>query len=123
MRVLIVDDEVDSLESFSAICRIWGHEVETVGQPTEAVAAALEHQADVVLLDLMMPEMDGCEVARRMRQQARLDRTFLVAVTGHGMPDEIFQDGFDAYLFKPVEPQDLKRFLEKRPYPAPRPRR
>lgn len=94
-------------------------------QPASALAAALEFQPDIVFLDLAMPEIDGYEVARRMRRQRRLEGAFLMAVTGYGLEEDRAKTqaaGFDGYLLKPIDLQQLKVFLQKRPHPAPRPR-
>jgi CheY-like chemotaxis protein len=125
MRVLIVDDHLDTLDMFSTLLGLWGHEVRAIQQPALALAEALKFLPDVVFLDLEMPEIDGYEVARAMRGRHRLDGTFLMAVTGHGLEEDRARThaaGFDGHLLKPVVAQQLKQFLQKRPHPMPRPK-
>jgi two-component system, sensor histidine kinase len=73
MRILLVDDHRDTLEIFSTLLEMWGHEVRPVQRPALALSTALEFLPDVVFLDLGMPEMDGSEVARLLRQHPRLE--------------------------------------------------
>lgn len=118
MRVLIVDDDDDMIEIFSEFLRLWGHETRTVRDAERAVATALAFLPEVVLLDLSMPVLDGCEVAGLMRQQEILRDAFLVAVTGHGLQrdvDRALAAGFDIHLLKPVDPQQLRTLLTERP--------
>lgn len=125
MRVLIVDDDADTLELFSTLLKMWDHEVRVLSKPALALSAALEFLPEVVFLDVSMPEIDGCAVARRMRQHKALDSAFLVAVTGHGRDQDremTHAAGFDVHLLKPVDVRDLQLILKKRPYPAPRQR-
>jgi CheY-like chemotaxis protein len=80
----------------------------------EALAAAAEFRPDVALLDIEMPGMDGCEVARRMRQLPGLEAVVLVAVTGYA--DEAHRRqcdgaGFGFYFVKPSDPSQLKALL------------
>lgn len=126
MRVLIVDDDVDTLELFLTLLKMWGHEVQALDDPTLALPLALKFLPEVVLLDLGMPQIDGFEVASRMRQHKPLDGTFLVAVTGFGREEDQAKArvaGFDAHLLKPVDLASLQLLLKKRPHPAPRSRR
>lgn len=114
MRILLVDDHRDTLEIFSALLEMWGHEVRPVQRPALALSTALEFLPDVVFLDLGMPEMDGSEVARLLRQHPRLEGLHLVAVTGHGI-EEVQARGarFDAHLMKPVDPRELRGFIQR----------
>ena len=123
MRVLVVDDDLDTLDLFSTLLRLWGHEVRVLEDPTRALSAALEFLPGIVFLDLGMPKVDGWEVAKRMRQHRVLDSTFLVAVTGYGRAEDRAKShaaGFDVHLLKPVDTADLQLLLKRRPHPAPR---
>ena len=124
MRVLVVDNDQDTLDLFSSLLELWGHEVRVVSEPALALHAALEFLPDIVFIDFSMPEIDGCQVAGLMRKHKALDRTFLVAVTGHGRRadhERTHAAGFDVHLLKPVEIRDLQLLLKRRPQPAPRP--
>ena len=122
MRVLVVDDDQNTLDVFSTWLQAWGHEVRVLSEPALALPTALELLPEVVFLDIGMPEMDGCEVARGMRQHKALDSAFLVAVTGEEDRERTHAAGFDVHLLKPVNLKDLQILLKRRPYPAPRPK-
>jgi CheY-like chemotaxis protein len=126
MRVLVVDNDLDTLDLFSTFLNLWGHEVRTLQDPTRALSVALEFLPDIAFLDLGMPEVDGWEVAGQMRQNKVLDSTFLVAVTGYSRDEDRARSqaaGFDVHLLKPVDAAHLELLLKRRLHPAPRPRR
>jgi CheY-like chemotaxis protein len=112
-RVLIADACPDTVESAAWLLRLWGHDVRGVRTGREVLDAARAYRPDVILMELALPEVDGCEVARRLRKQGGPD-VLLVAVTGYG--DEknrrrSREAGFDWHLIKPVEPEFLQRLL------------
>jgi PAS domain S-box-containing protein len=113
-RVLVVDDNLDSLESMETLLQIWGHEVRTANDGPAALAVAEEYRPDVVLLDIGLPGMDGYEVAQRLREIPGLGNTVLVAVTGYGQESDrrrTREAGFNRHLVKPVEPSHLQEIL------------
>jgi PAS domain S-box-containing protein len=113
-RVLVVDDNADSLESMEVLLQIWGHEVRTAHDGPAALAVAAEYRPDVVLLDIGLPGMSGYEVAQRLREVPGLAGTTLVAVTGYGQESDRRRTrdaGFDRHLVKPVEPNHLQEIL------------
>ena len=124
MRVLVVDKDQETLDLFSSLLHLGRHEIRIVSEPALALPAALEFLPDIAFIDVSMPETDGCQLAVLMRQQRALDRTFLVAVTGHARRmdhEKTLAAGFDVLLLKPVETRDLQLLLKRRPQPAPRP--
>jgi signal transduction histidine kinase len=113
-RVLVVDDNADAAESLALLLRLRGHHVRLAFDGPAAVAAAPDYAPDVVLLDLGLPGMDGHEVARRLRQQAGLDKALVVALTGSGSDEDRQRSreaGCDHYLVKPVDWDDLDRLI------------
>ncbi len=117
-RVLVVDDNLDSLESMEILLQIWGHEVRTAHDGPAALAVAAGYWPDAVLLDIGLPGMSGYEVAQRLRQLPTCARTVLVAVTGYGQESDrerTRQAGFDRHLVKPVEPAHLQEILAAAP--------
>ena len=86
LRILVVDDNVDAADSIAMLLSMEGHQTRTVNTARAALLAAPEFKPDVVLLDIGLPEMDGYEVARRLRAQNGSARMRLVAVTGYGQP-------------------------------------
>jgi PAS domain S-box-containing protein len=119
-RILVVDDNVDVVESLALMLRLDGQDVRVARDGPAALEAARVEPPEVVLLDIGMPGMDGCEVARRLRQEPGLGDVLLVALTGWGQEEDrrrTAEAGFDHHLVKPVEPATLHTLL-RRPLPA-----
>jgi two-component system, sensor histidine kinase len=111
-RVLVVDDNVDAATSLAAFLQLDGHQAEAVYSAKGALDAIGTFGPDVVLLDIGLPEMDGYEVAKRIRAGGSCVR--LVALTGYGQAEDIERThsaGFDAHLVKPVDFVALERTL------------
>lgn len=109
-RILIVDDDSDIQELLSYNLRKEGYEVKTAGDGKEAVAKAAEFRPDLILLDVMMPEMDGIETCRELRINSDLDETMIAFLTARGEDySQIagFEAGADDYISKPVKPRVL----------------
>jgi signal transduction histidine kinase/CheY-like chemotaxis protein len=114
LRILVVDDNVDAADSIAMLLNMEGHETRAVNTARAALLAVPEFRPEVVLLDIGLPEMDGYEVARRLRAQNGRHRMRLVAVTGYGQPADrrrAHAAGFDEHMVKPVEPAALQDFL------------
>jgi CheY-like chemotaxis protein len=113
-RILVVDDDKDAAESLAVLLRLVGHEVLLAHSGPAALDAAQEQAPDVVLLDIGLPNMDGLEVARRLRQDMGLTKVLLVALTGYGQEDirsRTQEAGFNAHLVKPVDLDALQGLL------------
>jgi two-component system CheB/CheR fusion protein len=113
-RVLVVDDNVDSAESLASWLELVGHEACVAHDGASALTMAGSFAPEVVLLDLGMPDLDGFEVARRLRAVPDFDRVRLVALTGYGREEDRRRSraaGFDDHLVKPVNPQALAELL------------
>ncbi len=122
LRVLVVDDNADTVESFSILLNASGHNVRTAHDGPAAVQAALDYQPDVALLDIGLPGLDGYQVAKRIRQEPALKNVVLVALTGYGQDSDrqtSLQAGFDHHLVKPARLEQLTQILamvaERRP--------
>jgi CheY-like chemotaxis protein/two-component sensor histidine kinase len=116
-RVLVVDDNEDVLDAVAIRLRLAGHVVYTASAASEALAQARAHRPSVVLLDIGLPDGDGCVVARVVRQEWWGTDVLLVAVTGWGREKDkrrAFDAGFDVHLTKPVDVDALLRLLEER---------
>jgi CheY-like chemotaxis protein len=114
MRVLVVDDNQAAARSAATLLRPYGYAVDVALNGEEALRQAARFAPDVVLLDLTMPGMDGCEVAKRLVAPSRGKPPFVVAVTGRGGEEERGQAlaaGIDLHLVKPVSLSDLLRVL------------
>jgi len=113
-RVLIADDNVDAADSLAAVLELDGHVTRAVYSAQEALEQAVAFTPDIILLDIGLPEMDGYEVARRIRATQRLDQVKLVALTGYGQVEDLRraqEAGFDDHLVKPVDFETLSRCL------------
>ncbi len=113
-RVLIVDDNADAAATLRMALELQGHDVRAAYSGTAGLEALAQFDAEVVLLDLGMPHMDGFEVARRIRAMPRGAGVLLVALTGWGQEDDrrrTQEAGFDAHLTKPVDMELLAALL------------
>ena len=113
-RVLIVDDNRDAAQSLAMLLKTLGSEVTVMHDGQSALRALEEQRPAVMLLDIGMPEMDGYEVARRVRRSSAGQGVMLIALTGWGQDDDRRRSkeaGFDHHLVKPVELHDLKAIL------------
>lgn len=105
-KILVVDDNVDSAETLATFLRLHGHSVRIANTPTDAIAVHGEFQPDVMFLDIGLPEMNGYEVARRLRATPHGADLCLVAITGWGGArdkENAKEAGFNAHLTKPVD--------------------
>jgi signal transduction histidine kinase/ActR/RegA family two-component response regulator len=114
LRVLVVDDNRDAAESSSLLLEVLGAETHVVNDGSSALAALKTFPADLVLLDLGMPGMDGYEVARRIRSDPAHQGLKLVAVTGWGQEEDRLRSrraGFDHHLVKPTGVEALRAVM------------
>lgn len=117
-RVLVVDDNHDSADSLAMLLKAMGHEVDTAYDGLDAISRAETFQADVVLLDIGMPRLNGYDTARRIRESQHERDLMLVALTGWGNEEDrrrSAEAGFDAHLLKPVDLVALTNLLETAP--------
>ncbi len=113
-RILVVDDNVDAADSLALVLQLDGHSTRAVYSARDALEEAVVFQPEVILLDIGLPEMDGYEVARRIRDCRRVSDVRLVALTGYGQQEDLRraqEAGFDDHLVKPVDFSMLTRFL------------
>ncbi len=109
-NILIADDNQDALESLALMLRLEGHEVHCASDGEEALALAGQRKPEIVVLDVGMPKLDGCEVARRIRAESWGRDAVLVALTGWGQEADRRRSreaGFDMHLVKPVDPATI----------------
>lgn len=108
-RVLIVDDNRDAADSLALLLQLEEHDTLTAYSGADALTQAATFEPHFVLLDIGLPEMDGYEVARRMKAVAPGAR--LIAITGYGLADDrqrSADSGFAAHLVKPVNLADIQ---------------
>jgi len=115
-RVLVVDDEPNIVMSLRFLMERAGFEVEVASTGHAAVAALERQPADLVLLDIMIPELDGFEVCQRIRANSAWQNTKIVMLTAKGR--EVERDkglalGADDYVTKPFSTRDLVAMVER----------
>ena len=113
-RVLIVDDEADSRDALAELTQRWGYDVQTASDGTEALRRAIEGHPDVILTDLVMPNMDGLWLLRALR--AELPDCPVVLLTGRGTIQTAVQaikEGAYDFIEKPLEVPRLRIVLER----------
>ncbi|HTK76001.1 MAG TPA: ATP-binding protein [Gemmataceae bacterium] len=117
-RILIADDNRDSADSMAMLLQTYGHEVATAYNGEQAVELATSLRPDVALLDIGMPQLDGYETGRRIREHPCCRNVFLIAMTGWGQEEDrrrTDEAGFDHHVVKPVEATELIKLLEALP--------
>jgi CheY-like chemotaxis protein len=123
-RILIADDNRDAAESLALLLRMEGHDVRIAYDGLEALDVGATFGAEVILLDLGMPNMNGWDAARKMREQPWARDSLLIAVTGWGQPQDrkrTADAGFDLHLVKPVDYAELAGALTRFPATNARP--
>ena len=111
LRVLVVEDNVDSADSLSLLLRLYGHDVQLARTGPTALEMAAKSNPDLVLLDIGLPGMDGYQVAKRLRELPKFKDVMLCALTGF-TPSEADRQrqqetGFNHYYVKPVSLEKL----------------
>jgi CheY-like chemotaxis protein len=113
-RVLIVDENRDAAQTLAMLLKGMEHQVEVCYSGRAALESARRLRPDVIFLDLLMPDMDGFEVARQLRLDPGFQGTFIVAVTGLAGDDDRRRSreaGIDHHLVKPVDPEFIRSLL------------
>ena len=109
-RVLVVDDEEDIIEILTYNLEKEGYEVNSAGDGINAVKKAAIFKPDIILLDIMMPNQDGVETCRQLRENPDLKNTFIIFLTARSEEySEVaaFDVGADDYIHKPIKPRAL----------------
>jgi CheY-like chemotaxis protein len=114
LRVLIVDDHRATTDTLFLLAVGWGHDVRRAYDGATGLILANGFQPDVLLLDMLMPGVDGFEVVIRVRENERLKHCFMIAVSGRTDAQhrtKCYAAGIDLFLTKPVFPTDLHTLL------------
>jgi signal transduction histidine kinase len=114
LDVLVVDDNADAADSLALLLRAQGHRVHVEHAARAALARAAVTSPRVVLLDIGLPDMDGLELARRLRTLERTRNAVLIALTGYGQSEDRERSqaaGFDFHLVKPADPSRIAALL------------
>lgn len=114
LKILVVDDNIDAAEMLKLLLEAMGHDVLVEYGPLRALEQAKRYTPQVCLIDIGLPEIDGNEVARRLRKQSENATAVLVAITGYGQESDrvsALAAGFDHHLVKPVDTSALTSVL------------
>jgi PAS domain S-box-containing protein len=114
-RVLVVDDNIDAVQMLETLLSFEGHTIRTAFDGKTGIEIALEFQPDVCLLDIGLPEMNGYELACRLREF--LPQVLLISVSGWGQEEDRRRSreaGFDNHLVKPVDFDDIKKLIQQK---------
>jgi two-component system cell cycle response regulator DivK len=121
-HILVIEDDAASLELTRYLLAAAGHEVIAAGDGRSGLQLALNSAPQLIICDLQIPYLDGCGVARTLRDNLQWHRVPLIALTALSMPgdrDTALAAGFDAYMTKPIDPQafvgQIEEFLTARP--------
>ena len=114
-RILVVDDEIESVKLIGLMLQRRGYEIVAARSGAQALEKAQAEKPDLIILDVMMPDMDGYEVCRRLRANPGTATLPIIMFTAKTMIDDKvagFQAGADDYLTKPVHPEELASRIE-----------
>jgi CheY-like chemotaxis protein len=113
-HVLIIEDDRDAGQALVEVLELEGHRVALAANGQTGIALARRLKPEVVLCDIGLPDLDGFEVARLLRQDSELEGTRLVALSGYGQAEDrsrAREAGFDLHLTKPPSLEALQRAL------------
>ena len=112
-RVLIIDDDIDAAHTLFMLLLEMGHAPAYATSGRAAIAQATKLRPEFVFLDIGLPDLDGSEVAKQLRQTGGCEHALLIAVTGLGNEhrERMLQAGCDAYYVKPLDPKLIETFL------------
>jgi DNA-binding response OmpR family regulator len=116
MRCLIIDDDLDSREGYAEYLQAYGFDVGTLSGGTMAVSEIHRWKPDVVLLDLRMPQMDGWELIRVLREDAAGRTLPVIVLSACSFPEDrsrAEEAGCDAFLSKPCTPAEVVACLNR----------
>jgi len=114
--VLIIEDEADAAELFAEMMRVSGFRVLKTSSSTPALTLIATEKPDIIILDIMMPEVSGIDILRQMRRDPGLTSIPVVVVSAKSMPADIkngMEAGASIYLTKPVGFLELKEAVER----------
>src|SRR5260221_4669309 len=109
-KILIVDDDIDSLKLIGLMLQRQGYDISAASAGAQAISKASTESPDLIILDVMMPDMDGYEVCRRLRADAATQGIPIIMFTAKTLVDDKvtgFEAGADDYLTKPTHPAEL----------------
>lgn len=115
LNIVVVDDNEDAAATLSYFLQLEGHFVKTFHNAHSGFAEILKSHPDLCVLDIGLPDMDGKELARRIKGNAETENIKLVALTGYGQQHDrinALYAGFDYFLVKPINIDEINKILE-----------
>jgi two-component system, cell cycle response regulator len=115
-RILVIEDNAVNLDLMLYLLKAHGHDAEGCSDPLRALDAAVQGRYDLILSDVLMPELDGYQLAGYLKDDPRTARVPLIAVTALAMAadrDRAIQAGFDGYIAKPIDPENFGAQIER----------
>jgi len=113
-RIVLVEYGVEATKMLAFLLEDAGYQVTIAHDGRRGLKQIKKMRPDVAIVDIGLPEIDGFEVARSIRQDSQLDQTYLIALTGYGRAsdrEKALAAGFDEHLVKPLNPEILSRLL------------
>lgn len=113
-RILVVDDNQALANATARLLQAFGQDTLAVYDGQSALVNIDSFKPDMIFLDIAMPEMDGCQVATRIRANPELQHITLIAITGYDQPEHVSRiecSGFDCHVVKPVKTDMFKRLI------------
>jgi CheY-like chemotaxis protein len=112
--VMIIEDEADTADMFAEMMRMSGYRVVKSSGGGQAISMIVQEKPDVLMLDVMMPELSGLEILRLLQKDPYLAKIPVVIVSARALPSDIrlgLESGASVYLTKPVSYQELKKVI------------
>jgi CheY-like chemotaxis protein len=112
--VVVVEDRADTAKSMCLLVSALGHTCLAAFNGSMALEVAFRAKPDIIILDIGLPDLDGFEVARRLRLDPQFAKIQIIALTGHASEEfreRAVEAGIDLYLLKPVDPSFLESLL------------
>jgi two-component system cell cycle response regulator DivK len=109
-KILIVEDNEDSRELVVKVLKIKGYQMIEAADGEEALQKAVSEKPDLILMDISLPKIDGCEVTRRLKCMEEFKEIPIVALTAHAMKgdrEKVLVEGFEGYISKPINIHEL----------------
>jgi two-component system CheB/CheR fusion protein len=109
MRVLVVEDHADVASSTLIVLEILKYKTKHAQNGLEAIAIAPDFSPDIMLIDIGLPDMDGFDLAKRLRAMPQFKSVIMIALTGFDCEERCREAGFDHYYKKPMDLNVLKK--------------